>query len=177
IPAINRTCQFDEPPDICLEGTAKGPLPELRDDLDEFFREVEYSPICELTDQSKDLNMDGNHNVLIKDISSSNVSPVASISSMLSTPFDNPLEPTSNSVKLFSNDYTCTLPVCGMYEDVVDDRKMSSDGYCAKNHCYQNSDSDYQTFKTADSNVLSYRRSRKRLADCTFYDLCLQPTQ
>ncbi|VDD91494.1 unnamed protein product [Enterobius vermicularis] len=187
IPTVtSRSCHFDEPPEICLEGASRAPLPELRDDLDEFFREVEYSPACDLNDLPKDLLLMNTSSVLHKDAQHSVLhhhSSTTSLSSMLNTPFDKvPSSVTPGMTKLFPNDLTnSTAPICGVYDNLGHDKMttLSDDnGLIVKDEWYTNSGGYQVTSNTGvvDSSLLTCRRSRKRLASCAVYDLCVQST-
>ncbi|KHN76520.1 Neuronal PAS domain-containing protein 4 [Toxocara canis] len=51
----SRLIRLEEATEICLGEAMRGPLPELRDDLDEFFRAVEYSSLNELREVPKEM--------------------------------------------------------------------------------------------------------------------------
>uniref|UniRef100_A0A0M3IQB1 PAS domain-containing protein n=1 Tax=Ascaris lumbricoides TaxID=6252 RepID=A0A0M3IQB1_ASCLU len=74
---------LDEATKMCLGDAICGPLPELRDDLDEFFRAVECPPLDDLNCMSKEVLPDCS-----EDEPPCTLSPSLPLSAMLNTPFE-----------------------------------------------------------------------------------------
>ena len=178
VSVASRSCHFDEPPDLCLEGTTRGPLPELRDDLDDFFREVEYPPLYDLNEIPKELLSDTQTNLRKECVSQ--VSPAAPISAMLSTPFEKAPSQAADVMKLFQESFVDGMEARGVAEEIGSKKKIPNGNLSQKDDCYltQRHSVHYPDVgEDADGNFLSCRRSRKRLASCAAYDLCVQPNQ
>lgn len=79
------------------------PLPDLKDDLDEFFREVELSPLVDFEADIKEERMNSDQES--KFLQHSQIQSKIPISAMLNAPFQRPVAHSTNLVSLFQDQF------------------------------------------------------------------------